>query len=242
MKRIYTIATLSILGGLLLHLAVFMVIRVEGPVSRDPFPRQAPIRFVGDLDGDAAPAVLEQAALNDSAPLFMPTRWNLVSEVSEVASLKEATEIFQTFPAHLQLLETRPTSLDLDQSLPGTAGFRLPEGSAFVLARYGRGEGSVSLPVSIGATYAVTRIDVPRAEVSSVGAGLSPQIGQSAPPSLWNPVQIFLQLNGGMPVGVPMVGQSSGFAAWDATLQDYFSSLEFYVTRSDGYYQIWVYP
>ena len=242
MKRAYAIAALSFIGGITVHLMVILVIQVENPLVRQLENQQAPIRYVGNLRKDAARSIHEQAALNDSAPLFMPTRWNLVSEVSDVASLKEATEIFQPFPARLSLLGAGPASLDPSGSRGDPQKFRLPHGSAFVLSRYGRRPDSGQLPVSAGASFVVRSLDTPDSEHTRHALELPEEILSNAPPSLWNPVQILLHLSGGLPIGLPMVGQSSGFAEWDASLQAHFSSLGFYRGHRDGYYQIWVYP
>lgn len=239
MKRAYTIALLSIVGGVLIHLMVLLVIRIEVPSPRSPIPLQAPVSFLGNLSRQAGSLVLENAALNDSAPLFMPTRWNPVSEMSAVASLKEATEIFQPFAPVLALQADQP-----DPPLPvsfreSPAAPELPDGPAFVLSRYGRQPAHQDVARSPGPACSLQRLD--RMETRRQ-FDLSQAMRQQAPGPLWSPVQMFIQLKYGLPAGLPLVGRSSGFRDWDRSLQEYFSRLDFYRHLQDGYYQIWIYP
>ena len=239
MKRFTATAIGSIIGGIFIHLAVLTVIRIEAPVSRTPFETATTVRYVGDLNRQAAPAILEQAALFDSAPLFMPTRWNPASQMAEVASLKEATAIFNPFPARLLLPEFVP-------QIPGSAApvrppAGLPDGAAFVLARYGRVPSGSGGDASPGPSVAITSLHSgPSRSPQSV---LLPQSVQGlAPPALWTPVRFFLHVAEGAPAGIPVLAQSSGFADWDRALQGFVASLDFYRQLGDGYYHLLVYP
>ncbi len=239
MKRFYTIAVLSVIGGVVVHLMVLLVIQIQGPAPRTQYPQQAPVNYIGKVSDDSGPALFESAALNDSAPLFMPTRWNLVSEMSGVASLKEATEIFQPFPAALRLNSASPDPpVDQAAALTVTSP-ELPSGPAFVLARYGRTASTIPSLQSRGPSFSLSGTGLP--ETASDRA-LPENLRSAAPNSLWSPVQVFLQLENGIPVGLPLVGRSSGFRDWDQALQRHFAALGFYRRLEDGYYQIWVYP
>ncbi|MEX0332756.1 MAG: hypothetical protein AB3N64_15180 [Puniceicoccaceae bacterium] len=239
MKRLTATAVVSILGGTLIHLAVLTVIRIEAPVSRTPYEITTAVSYVGDLNREAAPAFLEQAALFDSAPLFMPTRWNPASRMAEVASLKEATEIFDRFPARLRLPEFEP-------HFPGAPGMVLPEptlpqGPAFALARYGRVPSTSGDILSPGPTVQITSLRGPRAEIPET-TSLPEGIQGLSPPALWTPVQLYLHVSEGLPVGIPLLAQSSGFIDWDQALQGFVTSMDFYGQLGDGYYHLLVYP
>ena len=241
MKRLRTIATISILGGVLIHMAVFMVIRIESPIQGRELPPQAEVVYVGNLGGQAGPSILQQAALLDSAPLFMPTRWNLASEMDEVASLKEATEIFDPFPARVLLPEARPSfpREGAPDASPGTDP--LPEGPAFVLSRFGRSPAMPPVAVSRGPSVLIqglTRSDA----ADAVSRVLPAAIQATAPPVLWSPVYFYIQMAEGIPSGAALLAQSSGFAEWDETLKDFFNSLDFYRNLGDGYYRLAVFP
>lgn len=241
MKRAYAIASLSVLGGVTVHLMVMLVLQVEGPSARDPYPSQAPIRYVGGLGSDAEPALIQRAALSDSAPLFMPTKWNLVSQMGEVASLNEATEIFEPFSAILNLTRSSPAQPTGMSPSGQDTRMRLPNSPAFYLSRFGQRKKDPFIPEIAGPAFGISRVGMltrQDPENTPLPAGLVEQ----APPGLWNPVQFFLQMENGVPVGLPMVAQSSGSVDWDQSLQRHFTGLAFYRELKDGYYQIWVYP
>lgn len=241
MKSAYAIAVLSILGGLLVHLMVLLVIQIEVPVALPPLESAHSVKYIGSLARDAAPSVIEQAALNDSEPLFMPTRWNLANDLAGVASLQSATEIFEPFSERLVLADARPGSPVRDPAGPRVSSVRLPEGSAFILSRFGRKVPVIPDAASEGVSFTVKRMDAPTQPLL-VDPRLPIRVRAATPDSLWNPVRLFLHLQGGMPVGPPLVAQSSGFVDLDASLQEYFTKLAFYGQLIDGYYQIWVYP
>ena len=241
MKSVYAIAVLSILGGLLVHLMVLLVIHIEGPVVRLPQEPPQEVKFIGSLSRDAMPSVIEQAALNDSAPLFMPTEWNLVSDMSNVASLQSATEIFEPFSPLLSLVDARPIAPMNAGRTDQSRDVWLPSGSAFFLSRYGRKAVEIPSITSEGVSFSVNQVD--SSSRNSLNEQKFPlEVAASAPESLWNPVRLFLHLKGGVPIGLPLIAQGSGFVDWDASLQAYFTELAFYHQLNDGYYQIWVYP
>ncbi|HSH08840.1 MAG TPA: hypothetical protein VK995_00515 [Oceanipulchritudo sp.] len=241
MKTLRTIGFISILGGILVHLAVLTVISIQSPLSRKPYVTRAQVEYVGNLAEDAAPSILQQASLLDSAPLFMPTRWNLVSQMADVASLKEATEIFEPFSAQLSLPQAK-LALPSDRTAPtGTQEISLPEGPAFFLSRYGRTRTSVPDIVAPGPAIRIHRIAGSADAVPSSRLLPSPLTALS-PPAMWGPVQFYLQLSEGILVGLPVLAQSSGFAEWDEVLQGFVGSLDFYRNLGDGYYRLAVFP
>lgn len=240
MKSLKTIAFLSIIGGVLAHLAVFTVIRIQGPAQPEPYPDPAPIRFLGNFDQLAAPAILEQAALFDSAPLFMPTRWNRVSQMSEVASLREATEIFPPFPEDLLLSRFEPSPPAASAELGPRPLDLLPDGPGFILSSLGR-KPTLTVPASSpGPAIRLQRLD---REVSGLPAERLPRaLGDLAPSALWSPTRFHVLISEGMPVGPPFLTRSSGFPDWDVTLYRFIGSLEFYRSLDDGYYLLTVFP
>ena len=241
MKSLRVIAVVSIAGGILIHLAVLTVIRIQPPLQRVPQERQAEVEYVGNLSGPLAPAIMEQAALMDSAPLFMPTRWNQVSQMGDVASLREATEIFEPFAPQLHLPAARPgfpgPALDPSELMEP----ELPEGPAFTLSRFGRTRSIAPPGRSPGPSVRIEPISGPAASGQPT-ASLPPEIISRAPPALWTPARFHLQLVEGVPVGVPLLSQSTGFADWDEALQGFLGSLDFYRNMADGYYRLSVFP
>ncbi|MEX0321129.1 MAG: hypothetical protein AB3N63_03160 [Puniceicoccaceae bacterium] len=240
-RRSSSIAYASILGGIMIHLAVFTVIRVQGPAEREQFKQPAEIHFMGNLDEDAKPEILQQAALLDSAPLFMPTQWNPVSEMSEVASLRGATELFAAFPAELQLPSSVPPAPGTYANSNFSADYPLPAGPAFVLSRMGQVRPNQQRLPSPGSTVVIEQLDSASATANPKTI-LPAELQQQAPPALWTPVSFYFQLSDGWPAGLPVLAQSSGFPDWDDSLQSYVSTLGFYRNLADGYYRLSVFP
>ena len=241
MKRAYMIALISALGGVLVHLMVLLVIQVEMPGRRTAVNTPTSIHFVGQTGKSTSESFLGQAALNDSAPLFMPTVWNSASDLSRVACLQAATRIFEPFPPQLALLQTRPSEpLDCSGTMEPIDS-RLPDGAAFYMARFGRVPPGPARAVSPGPNIRVELIGNAAGDPSLIQR-IPEDLAGIVPLSLWNPIKMFLHLENGTPVGLPLLSQSSGFAEWDIALQQYFQELEFYHPLKDGYYQIWVYP
>ena len=241
MKRILSVAAFSILGGLLAHVGIFYLIRIEPPAIRPAPVDTARFDYVGDLGVRSDPVLRQQALLFDSAPLFMPTRWNPVSEMSDVASLREAAEVFDVFPPHLNIPDSPP---DI-QALPFVRGsldsLQLPEDPSFFLSRFG--QRAVTLPdlPPSGPSIHPFRLD------TGGGGSVSPQSIPSSleamiPDSLWSPALFYLQIVHGKVLGVPATAQSSGFSDWDRALQDFLGSLDFYHRLDSGYYRVTVYP
>ena len=241
MKGLTATAVASIIGGTLVHLAIFTVIQIESPVQKDSFTDTSEVRYVGNLNREASPEILEQAALFDSAPLFMPTRWNPVSQMSDVASLKEATEIFDRYAFQLSLPGFAPAFPDQRSQSGESVQEDLPGGPAFVLSRFGRQPASAANAVSRGPSVQLNQLD-DTAKGAVSGPELPAPLQALAPPALWTPAQFYLQISEGIPAGLPLLAQSSGFADWDQALQGFFSSLGFYRQLDDGYYHLLVYP
>lgn len=240
MKALIPIALFTIFLGVVAHLGVFFLFKIEGPSLLDSEERGTAMEFVGDLGHGQDPVLREQALLRDSAPVFMPTRWNLASEMTGVASLRESTEVFASFSPRISLPESIPDILDPGPS-PSPSRELLPDDTSFYLSLLGRiespsGQTLPSRPV-IKAERMGTEVSS-RAESSPLPASLN----ALRPAALWNPARLFLQIQNGKVVGVPLISRSTGFTEWDQALQDHVGSLEFYSRLDDGYYRLTAYP
>lgn len=241
MKRILSVAAISILGGFLAHVGIFYLIRIESPMLKPPPVDPARFDYLGDLGVSSDPVLRQQALLFDSSPLFMPTRWNLVSEMADVASLREATEVFEVFSPHLNI-PNLPPDIDPLLTVPKSLdSLHLPEDPSFFLSRFGRRAISLSDPPTSGPSIHAFRLD------TSSTAGLSSRPVPSSlealvPDTLWSPAQFYLQMVHGKVLGVPAIAQSSGFSDWDRALQEFLGSLDFYRDLDSGYYRVTVFP
>jgi hypothetical protein len=241
MRRLLPFAAIAVMGGFMLHIGIFYLIRIEVPVPRSVPEDPVSVDYLGDLGIRADPALRSQAVLRDSAPLFMPTRWNLVSQMGNVASLREATEVFAPYPPELTLPDSAPGSFPAEVDESRVRETLLSARPEFYLSRYGRqARESIATPDSSPSALAqplAGKLASP-VRLESLPEGLR----ERAPETLWAPFQIYLQLVNGMPSGRPVIAQSSGFSDWDEALQDFVGSLDFYHSLQSGYYRITVYP
>ncbi|MBN2068727.1 MAG: hypothetical protein JW739_03735 [Opitutales bacterium] len=91
--------------GIAVHIVGFICLRMvpypepsEG--FRDPF-----VRFIGDSNVAGHPVMQEQAVLFDSAPLFLPTKWNTAGVFSEVNIADVQTPLFGLYEEQITLNE-----------------------------------------------------------------------------------------------------------------------------------------
>ena len=241
MKRILSLAFISILGGLILHIGVFYFIRIEFPSSRSAPEDPVHVHYVGNSGIRLNPALGEQAFLQDSAPLFMPTKWNLVSQMDDVASLREATEVFSQYEPVLTLSDSSPATFSLLPSESVPPEIALPEGPAFYLARFGR-QPKDPLPGIFSESSLQSTLLGEAVDHTLRLSALPDSLRQLSPETLWPPVWFYLHLVHGSPLGKPVISGSSGFTDWDQALQAYIGSLDYYRSLKSGYYRITVYP
>ncbi|NDV62629.1 hypothetical protein G0Q06_09215 [Puniceicoccales bacterium CK1056] len=241
MKRILTLAFVSILGGLVVHIGVFYFIRIEFPSPRSAPEDPVQVHYVGNSGIRVNPALGEQAFLQDSAPLFMPTKWNLVSQMDDVASLREATEVFSQYEPILTLPDSSPATISLPPFGSAPPEIALPAGPAFYLSRFGR-QPTAPLPSIVSETSLQSIPLGERVDHSLRVSALPDSLRQLSPEALWPPIRFYLHLVHEIPLGKPVISGSSGFTDWDQALQGYIGSLDYYRGLPSGYYRITVYP
>jgi hypothetical protein len=242
MKGLRSLAVLAVAGGLFVHAAVFYLIKVD--VHLDPREQgtRLGVRFLGDLGLSSDPVIRDQAILFDSAPLFMPSRWNAASQMSAVASLQEATEVFSPFDPVISLPQPPPELADpISQSAPSRQSL-LPASPGFFLSLLDRqalaptpsrsttGAIAGAYPVSAQSGAVPLHIDLP------------PAVLADSPGALWEAAVFYVHILGGRVAGIPRMDRGSGFADWDQRLKEHMHTLTFYRHLADGYYRIMVYP
>jgi hypothetical protein len=240
-NKILPIASLLAAGGLIVHLGIGFLVRLDSPDSPIPEPDRIDVAYVGDPETHADPVLREQAVLLDTAPIFMPTRWNPASRMDSVASLRQAAEVFSPFAPEISL----PESVDLPESLdpaPVQPSDDLgPADPAFILYRYGNQSQPLPPGLDQRGIIEVIRMDREPAQnqrIFRIPEGLADQ----APEALWTPMRIYLQVDQAKPLGPPVISRSSGFSGWDQAVQTYLASLAFYRLLEDGYYRVILFP
>jgi len=116
-EMISPLLRVSLLLGVALHLAGFLIFRVVSSPLPDRVATGPYVEYVsaGSLANDRE--LEELAALFDSAPLFIPTRWN-ASQVLLVDSKDKMQGQFPEFEPEIQLLtELQPSSFLVPQNI-----------------------------------------------------------------------------------------------------------------------------
>lgn len=236
---------LALTLGTLLHLVGFFLFRVISttlPIqeSRRPF-----VGYVspGLLDGDAA--LEEQAILFDSAPLFIPTKWNS-TRVSLELGRDLTTDGFSAFvPEFSQWEELQPKGLPgiqlteveqpkdllasrfipffsiLGQSVDAPAA--LPKSGPVAVIRT---LGGVSIP---GLSESMRQIP---AELNLEGSAL-----------VSRPIRIEVLISGaGTILSGPRILESSGDAQYDTAVMNWLGDTSVRMRLPGGFLQIEVYP
>ena len=91
---------------LVLHAIVFLVFRViSHPGSTIEF-REPSLRIPIRAQDRVHPVIREQSLLFDSAPLFMPTEWNVSVRTDNLYEVERLTPLFSFFPAQISLTDS----------------------------------------------------------------------------------------------------------------------------------------
>jgi len=244
LKSIGTIGILSICGGLLLHILLFTLLRIEVP-EVSPLPDEpAFVVWQGsesDKEGARATAT-ERAFLFDSSPLFMPNRWAQASRMDTIASLQQATNLFVVYPPVLRLdnalpefpAVTSPENLDMGRLTPG--------GPQADLAFFGREPMEApDSPFQPGPSVVVRSLS--GAALTKFPAIVFPEVvRQSEPTILWEKAIFYVTMKNGRSLGPPYIANRTGIAEWDAILSDWIGSSGFQRQLGDGYFRITIFP
>lgn len=236
------LALAAILGGTAVH--VFAIVMVRFPDSAEPPASAVPMPFLRWVDDtmDDEP-VREQARLFDSAPFFVPTRWNVASDIDGMASLEEQTVLYSAFPADLLIDRTeapmvgllerfRPSVPDLLRDLAilrSTESFAATEESASPIEA--RPVRLLVEPVARGTAGSDEwRMDLPT------------DLAAAVPGGLWETPVFFLDFTVTGLVGKPVLARGSGNRELDARLLEHLAEPS--VTRrfGAGYYRVTLVP
>ena len=239
-EMISPLLRVSLLLGVALHLAGFLFFRVVS----SPLPDRAAIRpyvqyvSAGSFANDRE--LEELAALFDSAPLFIPTRWN-ASQVLELDPRDGMRGQFPEFEPEIQLLsELQPSSFLVPQNVAVDQPLDL---LASRFWRFFAGFAESQQPV------AAFPDAMPIAEVSIVGQqaarGLSIPVDLSytTASSVERRVLYYVRVSGkGLTLSAPVLSQSSGNADFDRAVDEWLRRPEVRGQLPHGYLSVKVFP
>ncbi|HAV12292.1 MAG TPA: hypothetical protein DCX06_02185 [Opitutae bacterium] len=229
----------ALLAGVIVHLAGFLIFRV----TSNPLPtRDASESFVryisaGSMAGDRA--LEEQAQLFDSAPLFVPTKWNAAQNVS-LMPRDRISERFPEFEPEINVAEAlHSTSLPMvDDGLVTTPVDLLKLRFWSLFETFGQVRQEIEVYPTIGHFGEVFIVGD---EGSSISMECELVFTDTA--AVPNPVTLFLRINGAaQALGDPIVSESSGNPVFDQSAQDWLRKPETQGKLPFGYLRIQVYP
>lgn len=236
------LALAAILGGVAVH--VFAVVLVRFPDSAPPSDSAARtpfVRWVDDSMDDEQ--VREQARLFDSAPFFVPTRWNVASDIDGMASLEEQTELYSAFAPDLLIDRTEAPMVGLvarfrpsvPDPLRDTAMLRGTESFAAT-------QENVALIEARPVRLLVEPVAGGRAGSDDWRLDLPADLAAAVPGGLWETPVFFLDITVTGLVGKPVLARGSGNRELDARLLEHLAEPS--VTRRFGavYYRVTLVP
>lgn len=238
-KRIPWLLRVGLWTAIILHIVAFILFRIDSDYLPDREPSKPYVTFVSQ-DSFAKETELEEyASLFDSAPLFIPTRWN-ITQLIEVDFETVYLGQFSEFEPRIELLsELRPNGLLVADD------YRVDKPADLLASRFWRffeGFGRT--------TETITAFEetMPVAEVSLIGKPLSPAImlkvdlEPAAAFSIPRPVSYMIGASGsGLVWGYPTLVETSGNEAFDQSVYRWLQRPDILAQLPVGYLLIRVF-
>lgn len=233
-KRLFWLTSVAI--ALLVHATGLLFFQLG---EEEPPAEWADLSFVSlpsthrqEAQGDL---LREQAYLQDSAPLFLPTRWNSASSPAVRALEQRPDGLFEPFPVRLSYGETDFGLGAISSINPGTPLQNLAAFADKAHLTFGRTERAAP---ELSARFASLEIF----ELSGGEAVLAKSLpGEGAPEAgqqLWKPAEFLLQVTAAGVVGEPVLLHGSGVEAVDSFLRDAIHRASSQRMLDPGYYRV----
>lgn len=238
-KRISWLLRVGLWTAIILHIVVFILFQMDSDYLPSRESSKPYVTFVSE-DSFAKEAELEEyASLFDSAPLFIPTRWN-VTQLVEVGFETVYLGQFSEFEPSIELLnELRPNGLLMADN------YRVDKPVDLLASRFWRffeGFGRTT------ETIAAFEKAMPVAEVSLIGQSQSPAITlkvdlePAASFSIPRPVSYTIRMSGnGLVWGYPTLVETSGNETFDQSVYRWLQRPDILAQLPAGYLLIRVF-
>ena len=236
-KMLSPVLRISLLLGICLHLVGFLVFRV----TSNPLPeREETMPFVQFVSPEvflSGAELEEQAALFDSAPLFIPSQWNAAHNL--VTPRRDRA--MQRFPLYQPEMDVAAMLVPGGTSLGSS--YAVDEAADLLATRFWdlfRGLERVDSEIvdleGAGAFAEVRSLDGRAIRSQPAELNLVPSL-------VTQPVKYFLRVEaGGRMSGRPTVSVSSGDAEFDAATYDWLIESGLASRLEPGYFEIIIYP
>ncbi|MEX2381747.1 MAG: hypothetical protein WD490_05145 [Opitutales bacterium] len=234
---------LAFTGTILIHAGAIFVIDLAPVEEVEPLAFQRPFVLFADAGSAAGERVqAEQAALLDSAPLFLPSQWNTMSPF--VAGVRERTleDVFTLFPPEFFFdAADLAAGVAVDTGEPRNLQehvFEWNRDSLQVMGRRDAGE-----PASAG-RFALLEAVLPGAPKPAVSYVISREAVTEGFTTFWEPAEFSVIVDSLGIAGSPLLLQGSGEAHVDQLLERLVDGflLEKGGGLDPGYYQIFIGP
>ena len=228
----------AVIIGLVLHAIVFLVFRViSHPGSTIEF-REPSLRIPIRAQDRVHPVIWEQSLLFDSAPLFMPTEWNVSARTDNLYEVERLTPLFSFFPAQISLTDSRlqPVPHTVAESdLPDSPRDLLTEGFWQLFRTLERGK---LIPGKAVLRDGFVRVIDWQNHELRLHEPLELDLVENLGRPLWNPVEIAVDIDGANLVGQPLLLQGSGSQEIDEAITEAVTTPEFLGKLRSGYFKV----
>lgn len=220
-RHLSPLLRLALIFGILVHGFGFLIFKIASNSLPTHEEEAAFIALVSEELEENASAFVEQASLFDSAPLFVPGEWSSAAQVFSHRSVQDRRS-FSDFEPSIQIIdEIRPSSWALSRM----TDIKQPSDLLALhfwdmFSYFGEKENRVEAYESNGGTVLVTILS--GNEVYPSDYNLRMEVDLQTQEFAAQPVVYVLSLFApGIPVGAPILTQSSGSDALDAEVLEW---------------------
>lgn len=241
-RQLSPLLQVALLLGVLAHLLGFLVFRV----ASDPLPApddDSPFITLGSSETTEGPAGLpEQASLFDSAPLFIPGEWSAASEVFSSRAVQDWRNLPDFEPSIELKDEVRPDGMSLSRAYEvEQPSDLLALGFWDLFSHFGEEGSDFEAFEDRGAAAVVTIMGGSEAYPPDHTVHLDVEL-ESGTGSARPVVLVLNMLAPGLPMGGPLLQQSSGSDALDAEVLEWLDRPATLAKLPAGFLELRVFP
>lgn len=244
-RQLSPLLRVALVLGILVHFLGFLIFRIASYSLPNRQKDAAFIALVAAESGAGNSSLMEQASLFDSAPLFVPGEWSAAGQVFSDRNVADWRD-FPDIEPDIKLLDAlRPPGLSLAGVVPVQQPMDLLDLRFMNLLRaFGQKELEIIAFEDTGSLVQLTVIDGHQQNLQHL-PDRDIRIELDVPPgeAATGPLVLYVNMSApGCMIGAPVIGQSSGSAAWDRHV---LACLRRPVTLAQlpaGYLQLRVFP
>ena len=238
--RISSIVKIAIITGITIYVLAFLTFHVEVPSIETVDFSEPYIQYPSPEEKKINQLIREQAELYDSAPLFLPTSWNYVTNVETLSLEVHSSSLFPTYEEKWTISdEMLKPNISSGVSIITRARDSLKYEYWDLFSTFGEGkykENWMSLRMGWVEVYDMLNNKIVRSE------SLPENIDELKELPLWAPLEFLITIDNLGPIGEPLLLKGSGSETIDAILRDYILEPVFGARLVPGYYKVSIGP